>query len=296
MAETGQTGAGFCVFRGREEELLRGRIPLGQSAEVFDAELAGALAGAIAAIQPPFARHARRLTICLDNEEAAIELMSGVPTTSGHGAVYAFQRAKNDWLRLQSRMDGIIPEPLTTRWCPGHQNIAGNDLADQLAKQAHQEPYDSHILTAARARRTIRQRFDDSLTTYWQENRPERYRQLQITATTSRPPPELKLKRKALGRLLAARSGHGDFAPYHRRFNHEDALLTCSCGAEKSTTHFMECQNAAFPPPQSIEASRTDEQWLLGTSQGAQAFAKWCADSAFFEITCFHRVAILPND
>lgn len=296
MTESGQTGAGFCVFRGREEELLRGRVPLGQSAEVFDAELAGALAGAIAATQHPFARHARCLTICLDNEEAAIELMTGAPTTSGHGAVYAFQRAKDDWLRLQSRTHGTMPRPLTTRWCPGHQDIRGNDVADQMAKQAHQEPYNTHILTAARARRVIRERFDESLKTHWEANQPERYRHLNLTATTAKPPPELKLRRKALGRLLAARSGHGDFAAYHQRFRHEDALLTCSCSAEKSTTHFLECQNAAFPPPRSVDTYRTDEQWLLGSSQGAQAFAKWCADSAFFEITCFHKVAILPRD
>ena len=31
--------------------------------------------------------------------------------------------------------------------------------------------------------------------------------------------------RAFLGRLLAARSGHGDFAEYHERLGHEDATL-----------------------------------------------------------------------
>lgn len=46
-------------------------------------------------------------------------------------------------------------------------------------------------------------------------------------------PLELSLPRDSLGRLLAARSGHGDFATCCERFNHSEALLTCSCGQPK---------------------------------------------------------------
>ena len=48
-------------------------------------------------------------------------------------------------------------------------------------------------------------------------------------------PPELSLlPRPSLGRLLSARSGHGDFAAYHRRFKHNNADIYCTCGQEKS--------------------------------------------------------------
>ena len=61
-----------------------------------------------------------------------------------------------------------------------------------------------------------------------------------------RKPPELSLSRNLLHLLLAARSGHGDYAAYHLRFNHEDANLYCVCGQEKSLTHFIRCRRNAY--------------------------------------------------
>jgi hypothetical protein len=54
-------------------------------------------------------------------------------------------------------------------------------------------------------------------------------------------PRELRLPRPALRHLLAARSGHGDFAKYHERFRHEDSLNTCSCRGRKVPKHFIHC-------------------------------------------------------
>ena len=47
---------------------------------------------------------------------------------------------------------------------------------------------------------------------------------------------ELLLPRFILGKTLAARTGHGDFADYHERFNHEDASLHCRCGARYTSS------------------------------------------------------------
>jgi hypothetical protein len=72
-----------------------------------------------------------------------------------------------------------------------------------------------------------------------------------VTADTAPPsvgiqlasgcPPELELTRETLHRLLAARSGHRDFAEYHERFEHEDAVLECSCGKRKAPEHLLLC-------------------------------------------------------
>ena len=48
-----------------------------------------------------------------------------------------------------------------------------------------------------------------------------------------------------LHRLLAARSGHGDFADYHKRFGHADASVKCSCGRQKSPSHIFYCRKLA---------------------------------------------------
>ena len=60
-----------------------------------------------------------------------------------------------------------------------------------------------------------------------------------------RKSPELSLPQRLLHRLLAARTGHGDFAAYHRRLKHVDANLECVCGRETTPTHFISCRRYA---------------------------------------------------
>lgn len=55
-------------------------------------------------------------------------------------------------------------------------------------------------------------------------------------------PEELSLPRPILHRLLAIRTGHGDFAWYHRKFRHENAELNCSCGSPKTPEHLVLCR------------------------------------------------------
>lgn len=73
---------------------------------------------------------------------------------------------------------------------------------------------------------------------WWATACPARYQDLDLQMRR-RKPPELALPRKLLHELIAARSGHGDFAAYHRRFHHEDANIYCVCGQEKSPPHFI---------------------------------------------------------
>lgn len=65
-----------------------------------------------------------------------------------------------------------------------------------------------------------------------------------VVSCAPRCPDELRLPRHLFARILAARTGHGDFADYHERFNHEDAHLYCRCGARKSPVHFFFCRVA----------------------------------------------------
>ncbi|XP_077661359.1 uncharacterized protein AFUA_7G08210 [Aspergillus fumigatus Af293] len=85
----------------------------------------------------------------------------------------------------------------------------------------------------------------------------------------------LRLPRHLLGRILAARTGHGDFADYHERFNHEDAHLHCRCGARKSPVHFFFC--------------RIMIPFLLGTAKGAAKLAAWLSQTRFFDDICPRR-------
>ncbi len=75
-----------------------------------------------------------------------------------------------------------------------------------------------------------------------------------------------------MGRLLAARSGHGDFADYNEIFNHEDALLTCSCGALKAPEHFTFCTRARARSRLHTPSRQDRAGWLLGTVKGDKSF------------------------
>ncbi len=52
------------------------------------------------------------------------------------------------------------------------------------------------------------------------------------------------LRRPALQRLIAIRTGHGDFAWHHVKFAHADANLRCSCGMAKAPDHLVRCRKA----------------------------------------------------
>jgi hypothetical protein len=135
-------------------------------------------------------------------------------------------------------------------------------------------------------------RYDRALQDYWNDRAPARYKDLGITAQ-GRLPTELCLRRPVLGRLLAARSGHGDFYEYHERFNHQDAVLYCSCGAAKTPDHFYHCPigqaRARLRAPQR-RGSQGALSWLLGTMAGAKHFQRWCQNTRFFDDICPHPV------
>jgi hypothetical protein len=165
-----QAGAGYYITRGPKTELHRGSIGLGNTATVYDAEIIGASLGLQAAMQNSMAKYATDITICLNNEEAAIHLHTEETTKTSAAEIQDFTR------------------------------------------------------------------FDKALQDYWAVHAPARYNDLRIRASAlGRPPKELYLPRPILGRLLATRSGHGVFHDYHIRFEHENAVLECSCGAYKSS-------------------------------------------------------------
>ncbi|KAF7532988.1 hypothetical protein G7Z17_g13581 [Cylindrodendrum hubeiense] len=88
--------------------------------EVFDAEVAGALAGlrhATSLVPEPGAQ----IYVCLDNTSAAAGLL-GQPSESSQAQFLEFQSI--------ARAHGAT----AVRWCPGHKGIPGNEQADKQAK------------------------------------------------------------------------------------------------------------------------------------------------------------------
>lgn len=79
---------------------------------------------------------------------------------------------------------------------------------------------------------------------WWSKVYPARYRNLDLQMRP-RKQPELALPRRQLHKLIAANTGHGDFAAHNRHFNHRDADLKCIRGQKTSPTHFIRCHQYA---------------------------------------------------
>lgn len=169
---------------------MSGRVPLGRNVEVYDAEIIGAVSGLRAACSHLMARFAKNVTVCLDNEEAAIRLHAGCATPSSSTRILEFQSLRRTWLERPKAITTYEGSVLV-RWIPGHQGIVGNERADTLAKLACSLESQNTEASVARGRRLLEERYNDSLVSYWNSHAPKRYKDLGINMCT-RTPPEIK--------------------------------------------------------------------------------------------------------
>ncbi|KAI1005470.1 hypothetical protein K3495_g2746 [Podosphaera aphanis] len=271
-----RAGAGYPIYRGLTQKVGQGSLPLGSSAEV-----AGATAGLSAALTNPMAYYTTNVTVCLDNQEAALRLLIDTPTAKNSPRMALFRELTSSWTQ-RSRSQNTLPGPVNVRWCPGHVGIPGNEIADALAKSACTTQSPILPTSIARAKRDVKARYQSHISAYWQENAPTRYKDLGINFNAKISLELTSLDRRTLGLLIVARTGHGDFADYLRRFHHEDVLLECTCGEEKTLDHFFFCQlgrlwarlDGPRHPPTGI-------RWILGSKDGALAFGKWVKKTLF---------------
>ena len=277
-------GAGWYGHWGAwKQESARGHLTLPQH-EVFDAEAVAATEGLKDAFKSTQAPYTQNLYILLDNQEAARQLQ-GYPRGSSQSVIQAFQKAADTWPSRPTRCRAIPPGQVLVHWIPGHAGTAGNEQADAQAKKGAGFSIsltNPHPARLAWAQRTLKESFWQRFETYWTENAPQQYKDLSIRL--DRRPHELSLPRATLGRLLAARSGHGDFAQYHERFGHEDTMIECSCGLPKTPLHFYYCQKGHKASPHPWGNQQVDE--ILRSKAGTRDFHEWLQRSHFYRIIC----------
>ncbi|RAL60819.1 hypothetical protein DID88_010144 [Monilinia fructigena] len=233
-------GYGYAVYRG--QTLARtGSGAINSISHVFDAEAIGALKGlqcALDILQPTD----ERIWMCIDSTSVIWCMRANASNTSQ----WAF-------LECHTLIDRY---KVGIKWSPGHMGIEGNEAADELANTGANEgrtdddrsaePTISGIGTTAKALADI------ATSDWWSQCHPglsASYRRWKLGYSVTEPP-ELRLPRTVLHRLLATRTAHGDFAQYHRRFGHTEAELTCLCGFEKAptTSYSARSPNASFTP------------------------------------------------
>ena len=63
LNKEGTAGAAYCIFRGPNQEISHGTVPLGRTVEAYDAEIHGALEGLRAALNHTMAKYATRFAM-----------------------------------------------------------------------------------------------------------------------------------------------------------------------------------------------------------------------------------------
>lgn len=226
-----KVGYGYAIYQ--DGKLLgSGSGGICEISHVFDAEAIGAWKGLERATSSTFPRH-QRIHMCIDST-SVIRCIQGNASDSSQWA----------FLNCQEAMQSF---DVHIRWSPGHMRIEGNEEADRLADIGALGPIDTGPAsqpTVSGLGTEVRKLRDEAQQRWWAGALGKlsgEYRSWELPYEV-KPLPELHLSRRALHQLVAIRTGHGDFAAYHRRYHHEEARLTCSCGRIKTTGHIVFCR------------------------------------------------------
>ena len=272
--DNGCAGAGWVFYQG-EHKIASGHTPCGQYAKVFDAEASALALGLHAATTHLAACAANTLWACLDNA-AVVESAQRGTGSSSQKKLQAAAELFESWATRPRSMENIVHAGQAhVLWVPGHAGVMGNKLADIEAKKAAALPLERHPkeATAAGATRWTRAALRTDIWNSWMSF-PQR-QDLPLPALGLGCPPILSLPRPVLARLLAARSGHGDFAKYHECFGHTFASIHCRCGARTTLTHFFFCRHSRQRHLLEWHKGLLTLQEILTTSRGAEAFGRW---------------------
>ena len=125
---------------------------------------------------------------------------------------------------------------VSIKWAPGHLGIEGNEAADRLANLEAQHPSPptgkAAMPTLSGIKTIARKTLRHTQQTWWSEKKTKLskwYKSWDLDYAPRSSPKELDLPRDVLAKMLSIRTRHGDFAWYHRKYNHKDTNLTCSC-------------------------------------------------------------------
>ena len=277
-------GYGYAVYQdGRQ--IASGYGAINPLSHVFDAEAIGAWKGLQHTIRLPSNISQRRIWLCIDSTS----VIWGLRGDASSSSQWAFHNCQ----------DAMQTHDVRVRWAPGHTGIEGNEAADKLADLgAMKEDWDTGLAsepTVSGIRSIFRALRRDAQCSWWAKCSTKLstwYKKWGLDYRV-KPLPELDLPRLTLHHLLALRSSHGDFSWYHRKFAHDDAKLTCSCGQPKTPEHLLRCRKTRtafrFWPQRPHSIPSTEKEcidYLSRLMSKPPDFAKLLKVTEFYSTIC----------
>lgn len=259
-------------------------IPFSPAITIFDAKVMSASAAVEESLLLPSARFANNLWILLDNQDIARHLLS-TPISSSQRYFLKFLKQASSW-PLRRRLTHTKQEKVRVFRIPVHAGIQGNVLVNLTAKEAlGLTPPPSQRFSFKYARNWTNETTESETKHFWTNYAPQSYKNLRIDRFERRPK-ELSLPRSLVAHIYAARSGHGDFAAYHKRSKHQEALTVYSCGSPKSPSHIFFCPRLRHALPRNLSNTGEISNFFLDTLRGARSLVKWLVDTKVFIEIC----------
>ena len=226
----GKVGTGVYVPAGLQWPELRRSFGMGETAEVFDAELAG-VSYACTIFKSLLRGNAKfkQAWIFLDNTAAIRRTQSLHPGPGQQTAILVHNTAHS-----LSRL-GI---ELHIAWVPGHEDVEGNEIADVLAKEGTEKPPAQQKISFAHLRRLVKQQaFMDWMESWRTGKKGASYHGKPLKKVDGRI---ATLHKREAARIIHMRTGHGYFNSYLARIpNSNVESPACPCGSRKQTAEHL---------------------------------------------------------